>query len=250
MNTLRTVFFKIIGLIPTKVIVYNIKAILWGKSENLKPDEALQFLFEVEKDLYYLEGRNALRYGNGVHPKHRMTNYHRFFIDNIESGAMVLDIGCGNGALAYDVSKSVEGVKLVAIDLSEINIEIARKSFSAPNIDFIVGNAAKNLPSRNFDVVILSNVLEHIEKRVELLINIKAKCKPRKLLIRVPMFDRDWRVPLKKEVGVDYRLDETHFIEYTFSEFKKEISAGGFKVRDYKINWGEIWAVVVSDAMQ
>ena len=244
MSALKTILFKIISLIPTSLIVFKIKALLWGKSENLTPREALRFLFEVEKELYGLEGRNASRYDGGVHAKHRLINYHRFFIDNIETGAKVLDIGCGNGALAYDVAKNVEGVEVVGIDLSEKNIQIARKDFAATNIEYVVGNAEKDLPERKFGAVILSNVLEHIERRVELLQKIKAKYNPNKILIRVPMFDRDWRVPLKKEVGVDYRLDETHFIEYTFEEFQKEIRDAGFKIRGYKINWGEIWAVV------
>ena len=39
-----------------------------------------------------------------LHPKHRLMNYHQFFLDHIRPTDRVLDIGCGNGALAYDLA--------------------------------------------------------------------------------------------------------------------------------------------------
>jgi hypothetical protein len=44
-----------------------------------------------------------------------------------------------------------------------------------------------------------------------------------KLLIRVPVIDRDWIVVIKKELGLEYRLENTHFTEYTFKEFLQEL---------------------------
>lgn len=60
------------------------------------------------------------------------------------------------------------------------------------------------------------------------------------------MYDRDWRVPLMEQLGFDYRLDDTHYIEYTFDIFEKEISEANLMIQSYKINWGEIWAKVSS----
>jgi cytidyltransferase-like protein len=48
--------------------------------------------------------------------------------------------------------------------------------------------------------------------------------KNKQLLIRVPMIDRDWITVYKRELGIEYRLDNTHFIEYTFKEFQDVIS--------------------------
>ena len=47
----------------------------------------------IEAEIY----RCAVRYGNGVHPKHRLTNYHEFFTRRLKPGEVVLDIGCGPG---------------------------------------------------------------------------------------------------------------------------------------------------------
>jgi hypothetical protein len=59
------------------------------------------------------------------------------------------------------------------------------------------------------------------------------------------MFERDWQVPLKKELGIPYTLDPTHQIEYTEDEFKEEIYNAGFKIKELCINWGEFWAVLL-----
>jgi hypothetical protein len=85
-------------------------------------------------------------------------------------------------------------------------------------------------------------VLEHIEKRVEFLRMLQDKYQPKKFLIRVPIFERDWRVPLKQELGVDYRLDATHFIEYRQEEFAAEMQQAGLTILHIQVNWGEIWA--------
>ena len=49
-------------------------------------------------------------------------------------------------------------------------------------------------------------------------------------------------MPLKKEMGVEYRLDDTHYIEYTQEEFFSELANAGLAVESYQVRWGEIWA--------
>ena len=98
-------------------------------------------------------------------------NYHKFFVDNIDENDLVLDIGCGNGALSYDIAKKAK--KVVGIDLNEKNISFAKERYSKENIEW--GDALKDLPDERFDVIIMSNVLEHIENRVEFLRRLREK---------------------------------------------------------------------------
>jgi len=49
---------------------------------------------------------------------------------------------------------------------------------------------------------------------------------------------------VKKELGLEYRLDKTHFIEYTLESFQKELEKAGFKIYNYNIQFGEIWAII------
>jgi len=222
-----------------------IEKLIKKKTDSLSPFESLQFLFDIENRLYNLEGQASVRYGNGIHTKHMHIKYHDFFIERITAESKVLDIGCGNGALTYDIASKIKNTIICGIDLAKENIETAKAKYKLDNITYLHGDALQNLPNINFDIIVLSNFLEHIEKRIELLTTLKNKYCPKKFLIRVPVFERDWRVPLKREIGVDYRLDATHYIEYTCDEFFNEMKKSGLYVAHYQINWGEIWAEAV-----
>ena len=54
---------------------------------------------------YKLSSILAIEAEGGLHPKHRLMNRPKFFVDNTEPHDIVLDIGRGNGALACDLSK-------------------------------------------------------------------------------------------------------------------------------------------------
>lgn len=217
-----------------------------GKAKALPPTESLKFLFTLQNKLYNLITKEAVRYGGGVHPKHRHLTYHDFFVTHIEIESRVLDIGCGNGAVAFDIATNVTGASVYGIDLDDAGIKQARKDFSADNIQFIRGDVLHDLPEQPFDVIILSNVLEHIEQRVDFLRQLQQRYQPRKFLLRVPMFERHWQVPLQEELGLDYRLDKDHYIEYRQEEFLEEIAEADLRIQHSQINWGEIWAEAVS----
>ncbi len=223
------------------VITLIIKILL---SSEKKPSDSLRLLLQLDRVIYSLTGRESKRYGDGLHVKHRLTRYHNFFIKNINDSDHILDLGCGNGFLSYDIVTNVKNVKLLGIDLNKNYIEFAKKYYKHPNLTFIVGNALTDLPDKKFDIIILSNVLEHIEHRVKFLKQLKNRIGSDKYLLRVPLFERDWRVPLMKELGLDYRLDRTHYIEYTQETFFEELERAELKAETYEIRWGEIWAVV------
>lgn len=227
----------------TEVLIRLFRRII----NEFDPKDALKFLFEFDKKLYLLEGELSIKYGNGIHTKHKHIKYHDFFVKNIKPNEKVLDIGSGNGFLSYDIVTKVKGAKVTGIELNEKNVKFARNNYKHENLNFIKGDASKNnIPEEQYDVIILSNFLEHIEKRVEFLEILSRRFKPQRLIIRVPVFERDWRVPLKKELGVDYRLDTTHFIEYTKESFTDELNKAGLMVARLECRWGEIWCVAKS----
>ena len=207
------------------------------------PDDALKFLFDLDEKLYALQGKMSVAYGDGVHTKHRHIKYHDFFTERISKGEAVLDVGCGHGALAYSIATET-GAHVTGIDLSEHNIRMARERHAHTLVNYLQGDALQDLPGGHYDVVVLSNVLEHIEERVAFLDGLMKRATPLRLLVRVPMFERDWRVPLKKELGVEWRLDKTHFTEYTIESFVKEVAAAGLKICDQELRWGELWCVL------
>lgn len=210
-------------------------------ARRLPPKEALHFLLDLDNSLYVLHGEMAVAYGNGLHTKHRHTRYHDFFTGRIHAGERVLDIGCGNGAVAHEVAVK-SAARVVAFDLEPLNIEKAMRDFPHQNISYHVGDALHEIPESGFDVVILSNVLEHLPDRSDFLRGVREKVNPSRFLIRVPLFDRDWRVPLKRELGVECRLDATHETEYTVESFTSELQDAGLTISHIEVHWGEIWS--------
>lgn len=206
-----------------------------------KPADALRFLLTVDADLRVGIGREAIRYDDGIHVKHRLTRYHDFFVHRIKPGEKVLDVGCGNGAVAYDVAERAEG-RVTGVDLSPNNISEAERRYYHPLLSFRIGDVLSDLAEESFDVVILSNVLEHLPDRSQFLRRLVRAASWPRILIRVPLFEREWKVPLLRELGLEWRLDKTHETEYTLESFSEEIAEAGLKVIHQEVRWGEIWA--------
>lgn len=217
------------------------------KLKTLSPKEAVKLAMDIDNEIYHVGRRASLRYGNGIHTKHKHINFHEFFQKNIKPGENILDVGSSTGDLASDLAKYAAPGKVIGIEIEKDRVKEASKRYkNITNLSFVFGDATDKqaLPSFKVDTITLSNVLEHIDKRVDFLKQLIRIYKPKKVLIRVPTFERDWRVPLKKEVEVDYRLDVTHYIEFTKDEFIKEMKEAGLDLIDLDISWGEFRAVL------
>jgi len=231
------------ALIPARLRIGLIKGLIATDSRVGKPSEVLRRQFSVLDLVERVIAERAIAYGGGEHPKHRLTRYHDFFVGNIPAGSRVLDVGCGYGAVARSIASRVPGVTVVGIDIDETRIAQARAAENPPNLRFVLGDALVDLPEGPWTVVVLSNVLEHIEKRVEFLHRLIGVAAAQTVLIRLPFFERSWHLPMRKELGIGYFSDTTHYIEHTLEEFAAEITAAGLTIRKQEVRWGEIWSV-------
>jgi 2-polyprenyl-3-methyl-5-hydroxy-6-metoxy-1,4-benzoquinol methylase len=179
----------------------------------------IKLLLIINNFSYNAISKYVVKLENGNHPKFRLMQYHNFFLDNINNGDIVLDVGCGKGFNTFHVSKKAK--KVIGIDIDEKNIKFAKDNYSSKNIEYINDDVLNHTFEEVFDVVVLSNLLEHLKDRVNFLISLKSITN--KILIRVPLLNRSWIDLYKKELGIEYRLDKTHYIEYTFDEFKDEL---------------------------
>jgi len=210
------------------------------------PAKGLARAFIIEDGLLHVLNERALALGQGVHPKHRLTHYHDFFIQRIKDGDRVLDVGCSYGAVARSIAKAHPMAQIMGVELDQAKLDRALNFPQNPsNLKFFHGDATKDLPEGGWNVVVLSNVLEHIAERVGFL---KALCKHtqcQRLLIRVPYFERDWTIPMRRELNVNYFSDSDHKIEHTREEFKDEMQQAGLVIDEIQYRWGEIWATVL-----
>lgn len=179
----------------------------------------------------------AIRY-YGMHPKHKFNDFHKFFIDRVPNGARVLDIGCSRGELTVDLAAKASYV--IAYDISEESIKSAIKNNSRQNINYFVGEATNNMPQEQFDIVVCSNVLEHISNPQEFLNKLRNIAGV--ILIRVPNIENNWIVSVKKDLHMPYFLDTQHHREYTSESIRRELDNAGWYVESMDISH-ELWIV-------
>lgn len=215
-----------------------------GFARRLEPTPRALFLAGIDVSLYELQGRAAIDAEGGLHPKHRLTRYHDFFVERIRPGDRVLDLGCGVGALAASIAER-SGARVTGMDWSADNLDKARARASAGSaserLSFIAGDITRDRADGVFDVIVLSNILEHLRERPALLAAWREWYGARRFLLRVPAFDREWRVPWKRELGVEWRLDPTHETEYTHDQLRAELAEGGMRITESIARWGEYW---------
>ena len=218
--------------------------IVGAESRGKRPAPALARLLTIQDDLERVVNERALAYGSGEHPKHRLTNYHQFFIDRIGDGDRVLDVGCGYGAVARSIARAWPHCRVVGIDYHKGRLGQAMAADNPPNLAFVEADATQALPAGPWDAVILSNVLEHLSDRPGFLRALRANSGAGRFLVRVPLFERDWKMPLRRELGANYFSDPDHKIEHTRAEFAAEMAAAGLEATETVLLWGEIWATL------
>ena len=232
-------------LIPSTIILNFLKTIILFRAYSNDPKKDLILLFKIKDEVEKIINNRALAYGEGEHPKHKLTHYHQFFINNIFDGENVIDIGCGYGSVSRSIAKAKPNSKILGIDNDKTRLQQALESQNPSNLQFIYGDAIGYPFKENWDVVLLSNVLEHIESRVDFLLLLKSNIQAKRFLIRVPCYERDWQVPLRDKFGVNYFTDSDHKIEHKLLEFRNEINQARLEIIEVITSWGEIWAVCI-----
>ncbi len=186
-----------------------------------------------------------------IHPKHQILKYKEWFSEHVKNNDIVLDIGSNTGELPVFLSNKIKYV--YGIEIIEQLHNKALERDKIPNLEFILGDATNYDYSniKPISVVTLSNVLEHIEHRVVFLKMIIKNTpwtdgKKMRFLIRVPMMNRDWITIYKKNMDVEWRLDLTHFIEYTMESFIDELNQAEIEIIESNVRFGEIYAVCLA----
>jgi cyclopropane fatty-acyl-phospholipid synthase-like methyltransferase len=246
-NAIKTGLVSLLKLVPYPLGRQLFR--LWlGAIAKKEPKTAMRALLNLDDDVASHVDQVAMRYDqNDTHVKHRLMQYHEFFVERLKPRERVLDIGCGYGAVAWSMVTKANAI-VTGIDLNAKNIEMAQRLFQHSHLTFMQGDALQELPPGPFETIVISNTLEHIQDRIEFLKAMEEQVHPRRWLIRVPMINRHWHVPMRRELGMFYFSDRTHYTEYTPQSFEEELKAAGLMIIHMQINWGEIWAEATSNA--
>lgn len=181
-----------------------------------------------------------------IHPKHLVKIEEPWYLREIKEDDVVLDLGCGNGQ--HSLKTASKAKKVIGVDYNSLQLEIAKKQAKdkkIKNASFLKYNLEKKLPFDNysFDKILCLDVLEHLNKRKQFLLEIKRVLKSKGIaFIAVPNKNTSWK-KLQKKVGLNFYSDPDHKIEYSLSEIKKLLALSGFEMLSIQpIVYDTCWA--------
>jgi trans-aconitate methyltransferase len=103
--------------------------------------------------------------------------------------ARIAEIGCGIGAVCWRLSQRWPEAEIIGMDISEKSLEIARRIFGSRQISFCAGALEPGKLSGQFDLIVLMDVYEHIDRSERELVHavLKDLRSPRgRIMLSVP----------------------------------------------------------------
>ena len=127
-----------------------------------------------------------------------------------------LDVGCGNGELLRAIDRAFPGKRLAGADVSDLVVEENRALF--PHMEFHCVDLGTGAVDESFDLVVCTEVLEHVAAWRAGLANLRKMCN-RELLLTVP----SGRIfPIDQMVG--------HTQHFSAGQLGKALESAGFEV--------------------
>jgi 2-polyprenyl-3-methyl-5-hydroxy-6-metoxy-1,4-benzoquinol methylase len=164
-------------------------------------------------------------------------------LQGLPRGLQVLDVGCGSGVHGAEL-KRIHGHRVVGVDISSVSIEKARTRLAEAYVaDVTQPEAYPFFGSRKFDVIVFSDILEHLYDPYDVLTrHLELLDEGGQVLISLPNV-AIWNVRLELLIGrFEYQdtgtLDRTHirfFTRRTFSRFTRD---AGLEIRRRRITPG------------
>ena len=126
------------------------------------------------------KGFDRLRFVNDVFGEHSRNFLLRA---GLHAGSRVLEVGCGTGSMTAWLAKAVgEGGKVIAVDASEDQIDLARSAVEdagARNVEFICSTVeALDLPGDSIDLVYSRLLLMHLKNPMQTLKSVRKHLRP------------------------------------------------------------------------
>ena len=144
-----------------------------------------------------------------------------FLLVRVEPGARVLDLGCKYG------------------EISALVAERARKMHPAKNLEFIHADAFEVLQREKdpMDLVVLSHILEHLEKPEEMLARLKAHAMH--CYIELPDLDASYLNHYRHIAGAKLQYtDNDHIWEFDREALREVIESAGWRIIDSEFRYG------------
>lgn len=150
--------------------------------------------------------------------------------DTIPTFQNIVEIGCSIGDIISRIPFQVKQQNRYGIDISDENIETAGKLY--PQVNFFAGsyeNFKLHYPKLKIDLVIMSDIIEHIQNDTEFLTSVAKSCNY--ILLNLPL--EKSLLNINREYG--FNDSSGHLRWYSFNDAKKLINNAGLIFVNYRI---------------
>lgn len=138
----------------------------------------------------------------------------------------MLDAGCGDGYWLWRLG-GIDGVEVEGVDYNPVRVERALKI--APGAHVTCQDLASFHSDNTFDIVILSQVIEHIEDDMAVLSKIRSLLRDGGVLILgTPNEGSRLHQYKNRKLGESFETDHFHF--YTEKSIREKIQSAGFDI--------------------
>jgi 2-polyprenyl-3-methyl-5-hydroxy-6-metoxy-1,4-benzoquinol methylase len=104
----------------------------------------------------------------------KLTSVFVELVKKLEGVRSICDLGCGNGHITGRLAET--GFQVTGVDASPSGIAIARRAY--PKVEFVEALIDRELRVRQYDLVLSSDVIEHMYRPSDLLEAARALLKP------------------------------------------------------------------------
>ncbi|MEI6849968.1 MAG: class I SAM-dependent methyltransferase [archaeon] len=171
----------------------------------------------------------------------------------------LVEVGCGDGGLAYHVARRLDKTEVIAEDVDPIAISEAKKRFSAPNLTYQVGSVySLSKRHKDLDRVVVKDSFHHFDDLRSALKQINSSLKHEggligwdlgrdrfynELCIKNPDFEklateiqekrrksREKAIEFLESLGPKGNAIMSYQAAYTYKEMKRTLTNTGFDV--------------------
>jgi 2-polyprenyl-3-methyl-5-hydroxy-6-metoxy-1,4-benzoquinol methylase len=181
------------------------------------------------------DGRYLVEHDVRYTLKRSPSSSHAQIIESIEPESRVLDIGCSQGLLARPLAE--RNIRVVGVDaLAPERVVPEIESYFQRDLE-----QPLDLPlGRDFDYIVVADVIEHLRERRELLVGARRFLKENgRLIVSAPnialWFYRLSLLVGRFEYGPRGVLDRTHVHLYTRATLRREVRAAGFTIERERV---------------
>ena len=170
---------------------------------------------------------------------------HRFLLRRIGPESVVLDLGCNAGDLTKVIATRAKEV--VGVDHDKEVILRAQRDMEGTNLSFHHTDALAFLQgtTKQFDTLILSHILEHLDEPEEFLRAFKGHFQW--IYIELPDFDKGYLNHFRVAVGSNLvYTDDDHVAEFDRDELRELLERCGISIveAEYRFGIQRLWCRV------